>query len=268
MIIDAHCHAGPGDGFTGPWDTRASLKKYVRWADEAGIHRTVLWAALHTDYAVANREVGRIVASNPQRFYGFAFVHAERDRGRIRRMVQEAVESYGFCGIKVHRRDARISREICETARAFALPVVYDPMGEAAVAELLASEYPDVPFIIPHLSSFADDWEAQLAFVAHLARHPNIYTDTSGVRRFDLLEQAVRRAGARKILFGSDGPWLHPGVELAKVHALGLPAHQQRLILAGNFLRLIARVQQKSLMPDSRADQPLDAMNGHVSFGS
>lgn len=247
MIIDAHCHAGPGDGFTGPWDTRAALKKYLRWADEAGIERTVLWAALHTDYSVANREVARIVASDPERFYGFAFVHAERDRGRISRMVQEAVERYGFRGIKVHRRDARISREICEVARKFKLPVVYDPMGEAAVAELLAHEFPEVDFIIPHLSSFGDDWAAQLAFIAHLARHPNIYTDTSGVRRFDLLEQAVQQAGARKILFGSDGPWLHPGVELRKVEALQLPPKEQRLILSGNFLRLIAKQERRDI---------------------
>jgi hypothetical protein len=72
-------------------------------------------------------------------------------------------------------------------------------------------------------------------------RHPNIYTDTAGVRRFDILEQAVRRAGARKILFGSDGPWLHPGVELAKVRALGLPRSDETLVLGDNFLRLIER---------------------------
>ena len=35
-----------------------------------------------------------------------------------------------------------------------------------------------------------------------------------GVRRFDLLGQAVERAAPHKILFGSDGPWLHPGVEM------------------------------------------------------
>jgi uncharacterized protein len=245
LIIDAHCHAGPGDGFTGPWDTRASLKKYLRWADEVGIQRTVLWAALHTDYSAANREVARIVASNPRRFYGFAFVHAERDRGRIHRMVQEAVKRYGFCGIKVHRHDARISREICEVARTYALPVVYDPMGEVSVVELIATEYPDVNFIIPHLSSFADQWDAQLALIDHLVRHPNIYADTSAVRRFDLLEQALKRAGPKKILFGSDGPWLHPGVELAKIYAMNLPVAQQRLILGENFLRLIARVKKR-----------------------
>jgi uncharacterized protein len=243
MIIDCHCHAGRGDGLTGPWDTRARLDKYLHRAAPAGIDRTVLLAAFHSDYAVANREVARIVASRPDRFYGFAFVHPDRDRGRVLALVQEAVEQFGFVGIKVHRYDGRITREICEVARAFALPVLYDVMGEITVAELLATEYPEVPFIIPHLGSFADDWRAQLALIDHLVRHPNIYTDTSGVRRFDLLEQAVQRAGAQKVLFGSDGPWLHPGVELTKVYALGLSPSDERLVLSGNFLRLIARVR-------------------------
>jgi predicted TIM-barrel fold metal-dependent hydrolase len=245
VIIDCHCHAGKGDGLTGPWDTQALLEHYLRRAAKAGIGRTVLFAAFHSDYAVANREVARIVASRPGRFYGFAFVHPDRDRGRVSALVQEAVEQFGFVGIKAHRYDGRITREICEVARAFSLPVLYDVMGEVAVVELLATEYPDVSFIIPHLSSFADDWRAQLALIDHLVRHPNIYTDTSGIRRFDLLEQAVRRAGARKILFGSDGPWLHPGVELAKVRALHLPPKEEQLVLGGNLLRLIRRTRAR-----------------------
>jgi uncharacterized protein len=242
MIIDAHCHAGKGDGLTGPWDTDAPLERYLRRATQAGIGRTVLFAAFHSDYAVANREVARIVHSRPDRFLGFAFVNPAADRGRVVRLVRQAVEQFGFVGIKLHRYDARISREVCEVARAFSSPVLYDVMGEVSVCELLAQEYPDVNFIIPHLGSFADDWRAQIAFIDHLARHPNIYTDTAGVRRFDILEQAVKRAGARKILFGSDGPWLHPGVELAKVRVLGLSRTDEDLVLAGNFLRLTESV--------------------------
>jgi predicted TIM-barrel fold metal-dependent hydrolase len=159
-------------------------------------------------------------------------------------MVREAVIELGFVGIKVHRYDARITREICEAARAYALPVLYDVMGEVSTVELLASEYPDVPFIIPHLGSFADDWRAQLALIDPLVSHPNIFADTSAVRRFDLLAQAVRRAGARKFLFGSDGPWLHPAVELAKVRALELTPDDEALVLGGNLLRLIRRVRR------------------------
>jgi len=246
MIIDAHCHAGKGDGLTGPWDTAAPLEKYLRRAMKAGIHQTVIFAAFHSDYAVANQEVARIVRSRPDRFLGFTFVNAATDRGRVARLVQQAVEQFGFVGIKLHRYDARISREVCEVARAFSSPVLYDVMGEVSVCELLAQEYPDVNFVIPHLGSFADDWRAQIALIDHLARHPNIYTDTAGVRRFDILEQALQRAGARKILFGSDGPWLHPGVELAKVRALGLSRDDEDLVLAGNFLRLTASAGQSS----------------------
>jgi uncharacterized protein len=241
MIIDCHCHAGSGDGLTGPWDTSAPLDKYLRRAEQAGIDRTVLFAAFNSDFATANRDVARIVASWPGRFYGFAFVDPQRNRGRIAAMVQTAVERYGFVGIKIHRHVARITREVCEAARAYSLPVLYDVVGEVSVVELLAQEYPDVAFIIPHLGSFSDDWTAQLALIDHLVRHDNVHTDTAGVRRFDLLEQAVRRAGAHKILFGTDGPWLHPGVELAKVHALGLPPREKEMVLSGNLLRLINR---------------------------
>jgi predicted TIM-barrel fold metal-dependent hydrolase len=242
VIVDCHCHAGTGDGLSGPWDTSARLHKYLRRAREAGIGQTVLFAAFHSDYEVANREVARIVASRAGRFFGFAFVHGLRDRGRVGQMIREAVVEHGFVGIKVHQHDGPITREICEAARAYRLPVLYDVMGEVARVELIATEYRDVNFIIPHLGSFADDWRAQLAFIDLLARHPNVYTDTSGVRRFDLLEDALRRAGPGKILFGSDGPWLHPGVELSKVLALRLPGHLEGLILRRNFFRLIADV--------------------------
>jgi uncharacterized protein len=236
-VIDCHCHAGKGDGLTGPWDTDASLDAYAERAAEAGIDRTVLFAVFHSDYAIANREVARIVARRRDRYLGFAFVHSTRDAGRVFALVQEAVR-FGFAGIKVHRYDARITREVCEVARSFGLPVLYDVMGEVASVTLLAREYPDVPFIIPHLGSFADDWRAQRGLLDALERLPNVFTDTSGVRRFDLLQEAVERAGPRKVLFGSDGPWLHPGVELAKVRALKLPPAAEALVLGGNLLRI------------------------------
>lgn len=249
MIIDSHCHCGKGDGLTGPWDTDASLGDYLKRADAAGITHTVLFSAFHSDYRAANRRVAQIVLENPRRLTGYAFLHAEHDRGRVGSLVREAVEQHGFRGIKVHRYDARISREICEAARMYRLPVLYDVVGEVSAVELLATEYPDVNFIIPHLGSFADDWRAQRALIEPLVRHRNVYTDTSGIRRFDLLAEAVSRAGAHKILFGTDGPWLHPGVELAKVSALKLHSAEENLVLSGNVLRLLGPARPAKLLP-------------------
>lgn len=244
MIIDCHCHVGKGDGLTGPWDTSALLDKYLPRADRAGIHRTVLFSLFHSDYTSANHQLADIVRRKPERFVGFACLHPERDRGRIFPMLKTAVQQYGFRGVKVHKHDGRMTREICEVLRAFALPVVYDVMGEVSQVELLATEYPDVSFIIPHLGSFSDDWRAHKALIALMERYPNVYADTSGVRRFDLLEEAVARAGAEKILFGSDGPWLHPGIELVKVLALGLSQEELQLIVGRNLQRLIAGVKK------------------------
>jgi uncharacterized protein len=238
MIIDSHCHAGKGDGLTAPADTNAPLPRFLTRARAAGIDRTVIFAAFSDDYRRANRVIARMVAARPDRLMGFAFVHPIADKGRVEAMVAEASGPLGLIGLKVHRHDGRISREICESARRYRMPVLYDVMDDVPPVELLAREYPDVNFIIPHLGSFADDWRAQMALIDHLERHPNVFTDTAGVRRFDILEQAVRRAGARKILFGSDGPWLHPGVELAKVMALELSAANRALVLGGNFWRL------------------------------
>ena len=51
--------------------------------------------------------------------------------------------------------------------------------------------------------------------------------------------EAVRRAGPGKVIFGSDGPQLHPGVELRKVELLELPPRAQALVTGGTILRLL-----------------------------
>src|SRR6266545_384299 len=116
MIVDSHCHAGRGDGLSGPWDTAASLGRYLPRAEGAGIQRTVLLPVFHSDYRVANGELARIVSSHAGRFFAYAMVHPTRDAGRVVALVREAVEGFGFCGIKVHRYDGRITREVCEVA--------------------------------------------------------------------------------------------------------------------------------------------------------
>ena len=101
--------------------------------------------------------------------------------------------------IKVHGHDALPTRELCEAADAFGLPLLVDVVGSAHVVEM-ASEFPHLNFIIPYLGSFSDDWRAQQQVVDQLVRYPNVFTDTSGVRRFDYIVQVVKRAGPQKVL--------------------------------------------------------------------
>jgi uncharacterized protein len=251
-VIDAHVHIGAGDGLSGPWDTCGSLATYLARAGPAGITGAVLLPPLTSDYPRANRDLVPLIRRS-RRFLGFAFVNPVTEAGQIRSRLTRAVVRNGFCGIKVHAHDGRMTREVADTARDLGVPVLYDPRGDTASVEMVARSYPQVAWIIPHLSSFADDWRAQTAFVDQLYRLPNVFTDTSGVRYFDLLQDAARRAGPRKILFGSDGPFLHPAVELAKVHALRLPPDDEALVTGGNLLRLVGPVLRCSHRPRGAA---------------
>ena len=64
-----------------------------------------------------------------------------------------------FAVLKVHGHDSMPTREVCEVARAFHLPMMVDVVVRAHVVEMLASQYPEVNFIIPHFGSFQDDGE-------------------------------------------------------------------------------------------------------------
>jgi predicted TIM-barrel fold metal-dependent hydrolase len=255
MIIDCHCHAGKGDRMTAPWNTEAAIEPYLRRARAAGIAKTVVVATFHSDYAKANADVARIIARHPGRLTGFVFVHATRDAGRIFRMVAHALHRWRFRGIKIHGYEAMPTREVCEAARAFALPIFIDVVSRPEVIDMLAPQYPDVNFIVAHLGSYTDDWRAHQQVVYQVARYPNVYADTSAVRRFDYIIEAIKRAGPQKLLFGSDGPWIHPGVELHKIRLLGLPKNHEALVLGGNIMRLMRHVRFNKAASLLRSDK-------------
>jgi len=122
---------------------------------------------------------------------------------------------------------------------------------------MLAPQYPEVDFIIPHLGSFSGDWRAHQQVIDQMTRYANVYGDTSGVYRFDYLVQAVQRAGPEKLLFGSDGPWLHPEAELHKVRLLRLPPAAEALVLGGNIARLMRKVRAEPALRPELARQSI-----------
>jgi uncharacterized protein len=240
VIVDCHCHAGTGDGLSEPWNTEARIEPHLERAAAAGIERTVVFPVFNSDYAAANARLARIVRRYEKHLIGFASLNPVRDAGRVGTLLGRAVELYGFRGVKVHGLDSLPTRETCEVLRKYRLPLLVDVVGKVNFVEMLAQQYPDVNFIVPHLGGFADNWTVHLHLIDQLVRFPNVYADTSGVRYWEVLVKSVQRAGPRKLLFGSDGPLLHPGVELSKVKLLRLPAEAEQLITGGNVLRLLA----------------------------
>jgi uncharacterized protein len=241
VIVDAHCHAGLDPDYPFPFHSRDPLAAHLRRSREAGIDRTVVFPLFNRDFRVANARVGRLVAGSGGRLIGFSGVHPERDAPRFDQLLDEAVDVHGLRGVKVHGHEGAPSEAlVLETARR-GLPMIVDVVGRPGPVAALAVRHPSQVFVIPHAGSFADDWKSQLAVIEIVRALPNVYADTSGIRYWDVLQRGLNRFGPGKLIFGSDGPFLHPAVELEKVRRLGLAPRELDSVLGGTILGLIGR---------------------------
>jgi predicted TIM-barrel fold metal-dependent hydrolase len=191
----------------------------------------------HDNFEVHNRQTAEIVAQHPDRLVGYAKVSQKQDAGRVEQMLREAFEKLGLVGLKLHGHP---TREIMEVINHYRKPILADVYGEVYRLRFVAEQYPAVPIIIAHMGKFMSFDGAMRQTVLWLARtYPNVYFDTSSVCEHEWLERTVTERLTGKMIFGSDGPGLHCGVELARVKYLKLPAEQEAMVLGGTIAGLL-----------------------------
>jgi predicted TIM-barrel fold metal-dependent hydrolase len=133
--------------------------------------------------------------------------------------------------------DPRVAA-LVDVAAAFGHPVYVVCLARpgAGVADLvaLARRFPQVDFVLGHSGIGNIDFYA-LALIEY---EPNVFLETSGGYTC-VVEAALRRLGADRVLFGSEYPLQYPTVELAKFRALGIPAELWQRIAWDNAHRLL-----------------------------
>jgi uncharacterized protein len=82
-------------------------------------------------------------------------------------------------------------------------------------------------------------------------RNPNVYLETSGMPMHTKIREAYERVGETRVLFGTDVPFHHPVVEIAKVQVSGLPPAAVERVLGKNARLLF--------FGDENADAPVAA---------
>jgi len=65
-----------------------------------------------------------------------------------------------------------------------------------------------------------------------------VYLETSGMPMHTKIREAYERVGETRVLFGTDTPFHHPVVEIAKVQVSGLPPEGVERVLSKNGRRL------------------------------
>lgn len=103
--------------------------------------------------------------------------------------------------------------------------------------EPLLAALPHAPIVIAHLDGYGlYEFEIEM-----MQKYEHVYTDISahGAEREGMLEDAVRRVGADRILYGSDYPGYSPKPFIDRVLAAKLTDGEREAILYGNAARLL-----------------------------
>lgn len=244
-VIDCHALAGKGVTWAEPerevdYDPNDLLARSA----EAGIDRVCVLSPRTQDYQAANRYIARVCEQHSEKLIGFAVHSPQREAGRIRQMLVEEVKSMGLRAV---RSDGPPTRELLDTAVELQVPVIYYPArksgeGPGRWYHMIATAYPQIRFILPHLGEYrSEDWCGHMEAMDLMRRYPNIYVDTCGIGSLKYLEMAAKEVSGERLLFASFAPELDPRVGVETVRLLHLPPESHAAVMGGNILTLLRK---------------------------
>ncbi len=243
-ILDSHVHLKHGDAAR----TEYSAETIVRTLDAAGIAKAVVFA-MSTTTAESIRMAEAAAARFPDRLIPYVYALPSYEQG-VLGQIEDAVLRRGFRGIKIHEGECRLTEYLIDPVIALAgdlgVPCLIDFIGDLDTARRLLETFPGTTIIIAHFGRYLCTDPALLRRAVSLAEtHPNAVLDASGVVCLWAIEEAVRRIGSKRILFGTDGPHPLPDLasmarrEIRKIQSLEISEAAKADILGANLARLL-----------------------------
>ncbi|MBX3030464.1 MAG: amidohydrolase [Chloroflexi bacterium] len=234
MVLDSHMHVGDFPYFGVSID-RDGLVATMR---EHGVATGMVF---HPDHQLVRDIIGRTPG-----LYGLVWVNP-RMPDAVTTLVDLLDEPGSrFRGVKLHplldgyHPDDPMVHPVMEVLRERRLPVLIHcghPIFSLPWSiEELIRRFPDVSVILGHMGHGNIVYINASIDVA--ARNPRVYLETSGMPMHSKIREAVERVGPDRVLFGSDAPFHHLSVELAKVRVSGLPDPVTDAVLGENGQRL------------------------------
>ena len=244
-VVDAHAHLGPFPMIHAPFADAAGLLASM---DRIGIRLTCVSSsyAICADYRRGNDEVAAVVRTHPDRFAGYAVINPHYPED-IERELTRCLDGLGFWAVKLHPAIHQYPPDGPAYHRVYAWMnerggvVLSHTFGDARDLDRLSADYPNVVFIQGHEGG-AYDGRLPSPFVPLLRECENVYLDTTlSIVRYGAIETLVEAAGADRLLFATDVPFLDNAHQLGRITHARIPDEDKRKILAGNALRLLER---------------------------
>jgi len=217
-LVAAMDRAGVDTSLTLPVATKPSQVRTINdWAATlVGHPRIVPFGAMHPDFASPAKEIARM---RKHGLTGFKmhpeYQQFEPQEPRLEQIYEAAI-----------RNDMTIyfhsGRDIAFTS------VRGTPKAFAEVLDI----WPELRVVLAHMGGFRQ-WKAVPGRIAGR----NVWLDTAytlGHLPDEEFVALVRAHGVDRVMFGSDGPWTDPAVEIAHLKSLPLKPVELRAILGGN----------------------------------
>jgi predicted TIM-barrel fold metal-dependent hydrolase len=244
LVIDSHVHLKHGDAAK----TEFPAKAIVGAMDGAGIDRSVVFA-MSTSARRAIEMAEAAVAQYPDRLIPYAYALPSYERPVIKD-IESALAGGVFRGIKVHAAECTLADYVIDPvlklAGRFDVPCLIDATGNVAAARRIAEAFPGTNVIYAHMGRYkAPDARLIDAFIRLAGEHEKVFLDLSGVSLDAKIAEAVRLIGARKLVWGTDGPYAQPDLatfarnELEKVRRQPISPEDKDDVLGGNIARLL-----------------------------
>lgn len=253
VIFDSHAHLKHGDARR----TEYTADEVVYAMDGAGISRSVVFAMSTT-----TRHAGEMAAEAVRRYpdrlvpYAYALPHYER---AVAEELEIQIRDRGFRGIKLHVGECSLAGYVSDPVFALAgrygVPCLVDFGGRLDTCRAVLQAHPSTTVIIAHFGRYLSEDALLLdAFIELAEACPNALLDASGVVLDSKIEDAARRVGAERILFGTDGPHSSGGpsaegrgtgtiayarAAIERIERLSLSLREKEAILGGNIARLL-----------------------------
>jgi len=229
MIFDSHMHVGSFESMFGVSLDRDGIDRLMR---ENEISNGVVF---YPD----NAYVRDVVQSTPG-LYALAWGNP-RVPGNVEE-VAELLDHPKFLGLKLHPLiDGYLPNDpsvhplielILERGQPVLLHCGHPIFTLPWSIEELAVSFPEAKIVIGHMGHGNVVYINGSIDVA--LRNPNVYLETSGMPMHTKIREAYERVGETRVLFGTDVPFHHPVVEIAKVRVSGLSAEGVERVLGKN----------------------------------
>lgn len=247
-IIDAHNHLGPYFNLT--VHRGGSAESTLERMDTIGVRKISVAAnlAIGPDMHRGNDETEDALTRFPDRIMGYVTIKPCAE-GEMEQELRRFAHP-GFIGIKLHPGLHGVNvanasyRPAMEYADRHNLPVLIHTWSHADVADIgkLAAQYRSANFIIAHMGGAPDVLEHA---IDTLTAHDNVFGDTAlSYAPHRGVEYIVRRAGAGKLLFGSDMPFYDPVFTLARVVCADIHESEIEKIAGWNFKQICPKAAE------------------------